>query len=155
VQTPEYSSLAREGAVKLTGLLTTTPDGIGIARSGDPLVTTLRYEARRPMQVRFELSYYSEDGKTLIATTSTPPGDRAITVDPAGGEIEFICQVLPFAPGNYYVSAVARDAASGHVVDWWDGGSLLRVDGGADVRGQFYVPHVWRAHVRHTPARVN
>ena len=155
VQAPEYSELAREGVVKLTGLATSTPSGAGIARTGDPLVTTIRYEATRPLRVRFELSYYSEDGQTLIASTSTPSGDDAIAVDPPGGEVEFICPVLPLTPGNYYLGAVARDAFSGHVVDWWDGGTTLHVDVGHEVRGQVFIPHDWRAHVRHTPARVS
>jgi lipopolysaccharide transport system ATP-binding protein len=155
VQSPEYSPLAREGVVKLTGLTTAAPSKAGIARTGDPLVTTLRYEATRSMRVQFELSYYSEDGKTLIASTATPGGEDAITVDSRGGEIEFACPMLPLMPGSYYMGAVAREASSGHVVDWWDGGTMLRVEAGGALRGQLFIPHDWRAHVRHAPARVS
>ena len=154
VQSPDYSSLAREGVLKLTGLAVSTPTRDGVARTGDPVVMTLRYDATRVMRVRFELSYYSADGKTLIASASTPDGHDAITADPAGGEVEFTCSAFPLAPGSYYVGAVARDATSGHVVDWWDGGTMLHVDAGRHVRGQLYIAHDWKVRVRQTPAGV-
>jgi ABC-type polysaccharide/polyol phosphate transport system ATPase subunit len=154
VQAPEHSPLARERVVQLTGLSTSSPDGAGLGRTGEPLVTTVRYEATRPLHVRVELSYYSEDGKTLIASTSTPGGPAAIAVEPPGGDIEFTCPSLPLTAGNYYLGVVARDATSGHVLDWWDGGTILRVDVADDVRGHIFIPHEWRAHVRHASARV-
>ena len=152
---PEYSTLARDGVIKIKGLTTSTAAGAGIARTGDPMVTTIRYDATRILRACFELSYYSEDGKTLVASTATSWGDDAVVADPAGGEVEFICPVLPLSPGSYYVDAVVRDVDSGHVVDWWDGGTVLRVETGVDCAGAFYIPHEWRAHVRHTSARVS
>jgi ABC-type polysaccharide/polyol phosphate transport system ATPase subunit len=151
---PEYSEAARQGIVKVIGLTTTTPGGVGIARTGEPLVTTVRYDAERAMRIRVELSYYSADGTTLIASTSTPDGPDAIEVDSPGGEVEFACPMLPLLPGAYYLGAVVRDAASGHVVDWWDGGTMLHVDVGEAARGQMFIPHRWRSQVRHTRARV-
>jgi lipopolysaccharide transport system ATP-binding protein len=153
-QSPEYSTLARDGVVKLTGLRTSMPGGSGIARTGDQLVTTIRYEATQTLPVRFELSYYSEDGKTLIASSCTAAGDDAIVADPQGGEVEFTCPALPLAPGSYYIGAVVRDAMSGDTVSWWDGGTMLRVEPGREMRGQFFIPHEWRARVRHMRARV-
>jgi lipopolysaccharide transport system ATP-binding protein len=155
VQSPEHSPLAREGVVSITGVTTAPPGGQGVAATGEPLVTTVRYDARRRLRVRFDLSYYTADGKTLIATTSTSSGDDAIVANTRGGEVEFICPVLPLGPGNYYVGVVVREVDSGHILDWWDGGTLLRIDGGCEVRGQMHIPHDWRAHVRHVPARVS
>jgi lipopolysaccharide transport system ATP-binding protein len=154
VLAPEHSPLAREGVVRLTGVTTAASGGPGAARTGEPLVVTLRYDATRTLPVQFDLSYYSGDGKTLVATTSTPGGADAIRVDPAGGEVEFICPVLPLPPGSYYVGAVARDATSGHVVHWWDGGTMLHVEADAGFRGRVFIPHEWRSHIRHAPARV-
>ena len=155
VQAPEYSPLAREGVVKLTGLTISGPSGAGVAQTGEPLTTTIRYEATRALRVRFELSYYSEDGKTLIASTATPEGNEAICTDPRGGDVEFTCTVMPLGPGNYYLGAVVREAGSGHVMDWWDGGTVLRVDARLDVRGQLFIPHAWHVRVRHAPAPVS
>ena len=61
-----------------------------------------------------------------------------------GGAVEFRCEALPFNPGAYYLAAVVRDAATTQVVDWWDGGTMLYVEPGAETSGQFYVPHTWR-----------
>jgi hypothetical protein len=106
------------------------------------------------MRVRFELSYYSSDGRTLVASTATPGGDDAIMVDSRGGEVEFSCAMLPLAPGSYYLGAVVKDATSGHAVGWWDGGTMLHVGVGEEFRGQLFIPHDWRIHVSHRPARV-
>ena len=51
---------------------------------------------------------------------------------------------LPLLPGAYYVGAVVRDAATSHVIDWWDGGTTLYVDAGQPAPGQFFMPHTWR-----------
>jgi ABC-type polysaccharide/polyol phosphate transport system ATPase subunit len=154
VQEPAYHPLAREGVVKLTGLTTSGSAATGSARTGEPLVSVVRYEAARRLRVCFELSYYSADGKTLIATTSTGVGEEAITVEASGGEVEFVCPALPLGPGVYYLGAVAREADSGHVVDWWDGGTMLHVEAGRALRGQLFIPHEWRTRARHVAGRL-
>jgi hypothetical protein len=65
--------------------------------------------------------------------------------------VEFTCAALPLQPGAYYVGAVAKHAATGHVLDWWDGGTMLYVEAGAAVEGQFYMPHTWRIERAHVP----
>ena len=57
-----------------------TPDPIPrlASHTGGPLLVALRYAAEREARVIFELSYFSSDGKTLLATTSTDaPGGCA------------------------------------------------------------------------------
>ncbi len=51
---------------------------------------------------------------------------------------------FPLKPGAYYVGVVVREAATRHVIDWWDGGTNLYVEAGTEVSGQFYMPHTWR-----------
>ena len=58
--------------------------------------------------------------------------------------MEFTCPMLPLPPGTYYLGAVAREARGSHVVDWWDGGTLLHVEAGKAFRWQVLVPHEWR-----------
>ena len=154
VQDPSYHPVAREGVVKLTGFRTSGSTASGHGRTGAPLQSVVRYEATRPLRVCFELSYYSADGTTLIATTSAGEGADAITVDAPGGEVEFLCPTLPLGPGTYYLGVVAREADSGHVVDWWDGGTMLHVAADPGLRGQLHIPHEWRARVRHVAARL-
>jgi lipopolysaccharide transport system ATP-binding protein len=144
--TEAYPAIAREGALKLTNLTITTPDGVA-ASTGEPIAIALRYRASRPLRAQFELSYYSADGRTLIATTRAEV-DGGIEVWPAGGAIEFTCPLLPLAPGTYYVGAVAREAGTGNVIDWWDGGTMLHVAAGSTrPMGQLLIPHDW--HVIH------
>ena len=143
----EFASLAREGALKITGL-TFGSDSSGLqalsARTGDPLIVSVRYAAARRLDgVVFEITYYSTDGKTIIATARTDEGS-GVRVLPPGGVIEFVCDRVPLKPGAYYVGVVAREAATRHVIDWWDGGTNLFVEAGPEVNGQFYMPHTWR-----------
>lgn len=114
-------------------------------RTGGPLEVILRYTATKPIDdVVFEIAYYSSDGTTKIASASTADGDEPLDVRPPGGAVEFTCPALPFQPGAYYVGAVVREARTSHVIDWWDGGTMLYVEPGAVADGQFYMPHTWR-----------
>ena len=132
------------GVITLTNvtLRDPRPDPALGFRTGEPLLVMLRYAAEREAQVVFELSYYSADGKTLLASTSTDEAGCSVT--PPGGTVEFICAAVPFRPGNYYVSAVVRDASTRHVLSWWDGGTTLYVEPGVASAGQFHMPHTWR-----------
>lgn len=132
-------------AVKVTNLTFGDRRGVGRLgfRTGEPLTVSLRFAAEgRRRGVVFEVSYYSADGKTLFATATN--ADEPADVFPPGGTIEFTCGALALQPGAYYVGAVVRDAASSHVIDWWDGGTTLYVEPGAPAPGQFYMAHSHR-----------
>ena len=151
---PRFGPIAREGALKITGLVPSTSGPAAIAQTGEPLVIAIRFDAARPLRVQFELSYYSADGRTLIARTTTASAHGAPMIEPPGGEVTFECRLLPLPTGIYYLGAVARDADSGHVVDWWDGGTMLHVEGGVGVTGQLLIPHDWRLRPTRAVARV-
>jgi hypothetical protein len=78
-------------------------------------------------------------------------GDAAerVSVTPPGGALEFCCAELGLKPGAYYIGATARERATGHVIDWWDGGTMLYVEPGVVTAGHFHMPHTWR--VEHAP----
>lgn len=136
-----------DGSIKVTNLTLRDPHRHrSIAfRTGGPLVVSLRYAAVRALpSVVFEVSYYSSDGKILLATATTADGDAPLAIAPPGGVVEFTCAALPLQPGGYYVGGVVKDASTGHVLDWWDGGTTLYVEAGAAAEGQFYMPHTWR-----------
>jgi lipopolysaccharide transport system ATP-binding protein len=130
-----------EPVLKLTNLTFHSPRaGVEtLFRNGDPVLIRLRFAASVPRSsVRFEVSIYSPDGRTLYAVLGT---NGAMTVEPPGGVVEFAVQSLPLVPGSYYVGAVARDAQTSHKIDWWDGGSTLYVESsGALVGGHVFVP---------------
>jgi lipopolysaccharide transport system ATP-binding protein len=134
-----------QGAVTITNVTLRDPrpdPALGFS-TGGPLMVALRFAAEREARVIIELSYYSADGKTLVASTSTDePGGCLVT--PSGGTVEFVCSALPLRPGDYYVSAVVRDASTRQPLGWWDGGTTLHVEPGALAAGQFHMPHTWR-----------
>jgi lipopolysaccharide transport system ATP-binding protein len=145
--TSGFASIAREGSLKITSLtLGGDPSASPVlsARTGAPLIVSVRYTAARQLgPVVFEITYYSSDGKTIIATARTDEAG-GVSVLPPGGIIEFVSDPFPLKPGGYYVGVVVREAATRHVIDWWDGGTNLYVEAGTEVNGQFYMPHTWR-----------
>jgi lipopolysaccharide transport system ATP-binding protein len=147
-----FAPIAREGALKVASLLIDVPgrDGALSIRPGDPLRVTLQYTAARPLRIAVELSYYSSDGRTLMARAST--ADRAVVAGPPGGGVEFNCPMLPLAAGSYHIGAVVRDADTSAVIDWWDGGTTLHVAGDRSGDGPIFMPHEWRPLPASSPA---
>jgi lipopolysaccharide transport system ATP-binding protein len=137
-----YGEIASEGALKITNLMlwdAERPEATSL-RTGNPLAVSLRYSATRRIDgIVFEITYYSNDTKSVLSTARTETG---VSVMPPGGVVQFDCSELGFRPGSYYVGAVARLASSGEVIDWWDGGTVLYVDSGS-IDGQFHMPHTW------------
>ena len=146
----EYAARARTADVSIASLSFRRSDageheGRTASRTGAPLTVSLRYTAEKPAaDLIAELTYYSSDGTTVLARASAGEPSRPISVVPPGGVIEFTCPALPLRPGAYYVGAVLREASAGHVLDWWDGGTMLYVEPGADMHGLLYMPHSWR-----------
>ena len=145
IQSEEFAATAREGVLKLTNVRVRDPmrHGALSGRTGNPLIVSVRYTVARPLSpLTFELSYFTADGRTLISKTVT---DAPIEALPPGGEVEFTCPDLALRPGAYCLTAVVRELGTPHVVAWWDGGTILHVEGGKTIQGQFHMPHSWRA----------
>jgi lipopolysaccharide transport system ATP-binding protein len=147
-----FAPIAREGALKVASLLIDVPgrEGVVTVRPGDPLRVTIQYAATRPLRIAVEVSYYSADGRTLMARAST--ADSVVAAAPPGGGIEFSCPMLPLAPGSYHIGAVVRDADTSAVIDWWDGGTTLHVAGEGSDEGPIFMPHKWRLLPAASPA---
>ncbi len=141
------------GLLTLTNLTFHTPGtsvtsvmpGPPRVRTGAPLVIRVRFAASAHVSdVSFEALLHSEDGQTRVATLASSGSD---SVAAPGGLAEFHIPALPLLPGAYHVGACARDSRTGQVLDWWDGGSTLRVEGSTTITsGLLHVPHT--AHVR-------
>ncbi len=129
----------------LTNLTFHTLDAAGPsrARTGEPLLIRVRFTAVAPVSdVAFEVHLHSEDGVTRIATLATNGGD---SVAAPGGMAEIHIPSLPLVRGAYYVGAAVRDSRTGQILDWWDGGSTLRVeDGTSTAAGLMHVAHTAR-----------
>jgi ABC-type polysaccharide/polyol phosphate transport system ATPase subunit len=140
----EYSETTREGVLAITNLVVRDPQRAGAitARTGHPLTVAMRCRVARPLApIQLQLSYYTADGRTLIARTVS---DAPVVIPPPGGIVEVTCAELPLRPGAYCLTAVARDAGTGEAIAWWDGSTTLHVEPGVPIEGQFHIPHTWR-----------
>lgn len=143
---PETSpAVERERPLTVTNLAVRDPvrPGAITGRTGNPLTVSIRCAvSQRLPPVVCELSYFSPDGRTLIARTET---GAPVEMHPPGGIVEFTCAELPLRPGAYCLTAVVRDAETRTAIAWWDGSTTLHVEPGTPIEGQFHVPHAWRA----------
>ncbi|HXH06723.1 MAG TPA: ABC transporter ATP-binding protein [Vicinamibacterales bacterium] len=131
------------GTIELAGLIWQPLRGGMSVATGEPLRLELRYLAPAPLaRLVFEVTYYTADGRLPLAQART---DAAGVSVPAGaGVVEFVCPSLALAPGLYYVGATVREAGTLRVLSWWDGGTMLDVQGTADSAGPLSMPHQWR-----------
>jgi ABC-type polysaccharide/polyol phosphate transport system ATPase subunit len=139
-----YPEAARQGGLTFSNLVLRDParPGALTGRTGHALTVSMRCRVAGPLPpVSVQLSYYTADGRTLIARTET---DTPVALGPPGGIVEFTCPALPLRPGAYCLTAVARDGSSRDVIAWWDGSTTLHVEPGVQVEGQVHVPHTWR-----------
>ncbi len=133
------------GLLTLTNLTFHTIDSSGTSRvrTAAPLVIRVRFTASAAVaDLSFEVHLHSEDGRTHVATLSSGGSDSVVA---PGGLAEFHIPSLPLHPGAYHVGACVRDIHTWQVLDWWDGGSTLRVEDGATAAsGLLHVPHTVR-----------
>jgi ABC-type polysaccharide/polyol phosphate transport system ATPase subunit len=137
-----YSALADSrrpegplGRVTCTKLTFGAPTGASV-RTGDPLRCCLGYQAREPLDdvvVTVSLNWPSG---YLCTQLSSQEGLR---LEPGSGEIEFLCSMLTMQRGLYSVDVLIE--RRGEVLDWRPRCSLLRVDPGKIVAGDFYLEH--------------
>ena len=111
-------------------------------RTGDPLIARVDYEAReRVTGVTFNLLFWWQSGY-LCAQLSTALDGAGITLEAGKGYVEFSCPTLAMQPGMYRVDASLARGSS--VIDQHERCSILRVDPGKVVLGDFYMPHTWQ-----------
>src|SRR5229473_1277171 len=128
------------GQVTCTKLTFTGPTGTSV-RTGDPLRCCLSYEAREPLDdvvVTVSLNWPSG---YLCTQLSSQEGLR---LEPGLGEIEFFCSILTMQRGLYSVDVMIE--RRGEVLDSRPRCSLLRIDPGKIVAGDFYLEH--SCHIR-------
>jgi ABC-type polysaccharide/polyol phosphate transport system ATPase subunit len=137
-----YSALAESrppggplGPVTCTKLTFAGPTG-GSVRTGDPLRCCLGYQAREPLDdVVVTVSLNWPSGYLCTQLSS----QKGLRLEPGLGEIEFFCSMLTMQRGLYSVDVLLE--RRGEVLDWRPRCSLLRVDLGKIVAGDFYLEH--------------
>jgi ABC-type polysaccharide/polyol phosphate transport system ATPase subunit len=132
------------GGIELTGLEFGGQSG-AVFRTGEPLTTRLRYRAFEPLDdLVFEITYYSPDGQVIVAQCSTAASGPRLDVPAGAGAVEFAHPTLNLQPGAYYVGAVVKHRGLAHNLHWWDGGTMLYVEGSSRQPGLLFMPHEWR-----------
>jgi ABC-type polysaccharide/polyol phosphate transport system ATPase subunit len=111
-------------------------------RTGDPLVARLHYCApERLSGITINLFFWWPSGY-LCSQLSTAVDGHDITLEMGEGNVEFLCPILAMQPGMYRVDVeITRNSA---IVERQQGYSILRVDPGKVILGDFYMPHSCR-----------
>jgi len=108
----------------------------GSVRTGDPLRCCVGYLAREPLDdVVVTVSLNWPSGYLCTQLSS----QKGLRLEPGLGEIEFLCSMLTMQRGLYSVDVLIE--RRGEVLDWRPRCSLLRVDLGKIVAGDFYLEH--------------
>ena len=137
-----YSALTDSGRpvggpprISCTTLTFSGPMGEAV-RTGDPFRCCLSYHACEPLDDVVVTVSFNWPSGYLCTQLSSPEGLR---LEPGLGEIEFFCSTLTMQRGRYSVDVVIE--RRGEVLDWRPRCSLLRVDPGKIVAGDFYMQH--------------
>ena len=116
-----------------------------VFRTGERLTTRVRYHALEPLDdLAVEVTYYSPDGQVILAHCSTADSGRRLDLPAGRGAVDFEYPTLNLHPGAYYVGATVKKRGLSYNLHWWDGGTMLYVEGTAPHRGLFFMPHDWR-----------
>src|SRR6516164_8084690 len=141
-QASAYSALADSrhpsgpaGRVICTKLTFAGPAGRSV-RTGDPLRCCLGYQAQEALDDVVVIVSLNWPSGYLCTQLSSQAGLR---LAPGSGEIEFLCSMLTMQRGLYSVDVLIE--RRGEVLDWRPRCSLLRVDLGKIVAGDFYLEH--------------
>jgi ABC-type polysaccharide/polyol phosphate transport system ATPase subunit len=124
------------------------------AKTGHALSVRVSYTARVPVDdAVVQVWYCTHGGHIVHCEQTTALSDAPLCLAAGAGDVDFHCPSLSLQPGVYTVIAriVARDGTVLHV---FDAQTPLVVEPGLETRGNFYMPHTWRATSRGRPAEV-
>lgn len=122
----------------------TSAEPEGIPRTGYPMFARLGFRATDHLEnVVFNISIYWPSGY-LCAQLTTAVSDPRLQISPGSGEVEFYCPVLEIQPGLYRVDVSLE--SNGACIDEQQRCTLLRVQAGKMVFGDFYMDTVWHIH---------
>jgi ABC-type polysaccharide/polyol phosphate transport system ATPase subunit len=126
------------GAAKLISLEFSQSDGAPV-RTGSPMITRLIYEASAMVEeATISISFYWPSGY-LCAQLTTAGRLAPLTLRKGTGIVEFVCPALAMQRGLYNVDvAIERN---GELIAQHPHCSVLRVDPGTPVLGDFYLEH--------------
>lgn len=115
-----------------------------VYHTGGPLVARVEFAAREPVaDAVFEIIFVTPD-REVPCQFSTELSGPALALERGAGVLEFSCAELGLLPGLYSADVAVKERGAPEAIHWLYEASMLRVDPGKLVRGDFYMPHEWR-----------
>lgn len=115
-----------------------------VSYTGEQFTARVEFVAHAPIEnAVFDILFYTADGVVQCQFT-TEIVNSPIALKAGVGEIEFICPELGLLPGLYYTDVAIKERGAPEAIHWQYRSTMLRVDPGKVVRGNFYQPHRWR-----------
>jgi ABC-type polysaccharide/polyol phosphate transport system ATPase subunit len=114
-----------------------------VFKTGEPLMARIEFEAHAPVNdAVFDIFFHSPGGESRCEFTTEVSGER-LSLSPGRGAIEFFCPELGLLPGIYYTDVAVKERGGVESIHFQGQSTMLRVDIGKVVRGDFYLPHQW------------
>lgn len=110
--------------------------------TGYPLSVRVDYNALQPIRNgAVSLFFINMTGNIAAQWTTGLDGNGIEMCGP--GAVEFSCAELGLQPGVYQIDACIERAGTSETFEWQQGCSCIHVEGGKEIRGDFYMPHHW------------
>jgi ABC-type polysaccharide/polyol phosphate transport system ATPase subunit len=136
------STLSSDKPAVCCGISFVSGDSDASIRTAYPMMARFSYQASRNLKnVVFKVSLYWPSGY-LCSELSTGSTSSQLDLTAGSGTVEFCCPVLALQPGLYRVDLTLE--SEGAVIDRRLRCSVLRVDPGKGMMGDFYFDHTWK-----------
>ncbi|HEY7783454.1 MAG TPA: ABC transporter ATP-binding protein [Pyrinomonadaceae bacterium] len=114
-----------------------------VFETGEPLTATVEFEVHEPVEnAVFGVIFFTADGQEHFEFTTDGSGE-SISLKPGRGKIEFSTHELGVLPGIFFTSVYVSEGNPGRVIHYHYKSTVLRVDSGKVMHGNFYMPHRW------------
>lgn len=115
-------------------------------RTAEPLVALVEFEAHEPVaDAVFSVVFITAEGRMLCELTTEATTER-LSIARGPGTIEFRADELALLPGIYFTSVFVKERNASTLIHCQYKSTVLRVDRGKEVHGNFYVPQKWQLH---------
>ncbi|MEK6283781.1 MAG: ABC transporter ATP-binding protein [Acidobacteriota bacterium] len=113
-------------------------------RTAEPLVALVEFEAHEPISdAIFSIIFITAEGHVLCELTTETSTER-LCVARGPGTIEFRMEELALLPGIYFTSVLIKKRNAPDLIHCQHKSTVLRVDVGKEVHGNFYLPQQWQ-----------
>ena len=142
----ETHSLNGNNVAKIRTLSFHNSDGENrsVFKTGEAFTARVEFEVYQPVKdAILDIIFYSPDKEIHCEFTTESSGEYP-SINEGSRVIEFFCPELGLKPGIYYTDVRILERGGVESIHVKSGTTMLRVDPGKVVRGNFYMPQQWR-----------